>query len=278
VFKSIALTLILGLSIQLKALAPLAALSAAGEGMELLSGMQDNLGEALDVLDLSEDLLNEFGEGEGATDELSVSLLNYNREMSLLKDDMRSLGYTDEEINAFSDRMNSSQSSLSQKMRALKRTIKSVKKLKNTFQRLFNKKGADVAVQRGILSTQQQALHLQMQQMQLQAMRDLQVKKELIASQKATENELNRTAQELAKQKVLTIKSKSNHRTEFQLTTLQKYAAMASVSLFVIGCVGLLFGLFREQGFAAIRAAVFGFILSYLLPGVVYLYRSWLGV
>ena len=117
-----------------------------------------------------------------------------------------------------------------------------------------------------------------MQQMQMQSMRDLESKKEDIANRRATEAELNKTTKEMAQKKLLQFQSKSGHRPDFRLTSLQKFAAMASVGLFALGCMGTLFGFFREQGLAAIRAASFGFMLSYLLPGIVYLYRSWLGV
>lgn len=277
-FKSIALSALLGFSINAEALAPFVAVEAAKEGVELLSGLQDGMGEVLDVLDLTDDLAEEFGVEGDATDEMSASLSTYNRELSQLKDDMRSVGYTDEQITDMSERFSSSQSSLSQKMRALKRTIRSMKRLKNTANRLLNKKGSEMAVQRGLLSTQQQALHLQMQQMQMQAMRDLQAKKAEVANRKATEEELNRTTQQVARKQLELFKTRPSHQPEFHLSTLQTWAARASILLFFVGCVGSLFGLFRQQGIAAIRAGIFGFLLSYALPGVVYLYRTWLGV
>lgn len=277
-FKSIAFSIVLMSAFKVHSIAPLVAAVAVSEGIKIVSEFQNGLGEALDVLDLSEDLLEEFGESDGTADEFSTSLSTYNRELNLLKNDMHSVGYTDEQISDFTDRMNSGQSSLTQKMRSLKRTIRSIKKMKTSMHRLFNKKGADVAVQRGILSTQQQSLHLQMQQMEMFALRDLEEKREKIASRKATEAELTKTTQEIAQRNLLQFRTRSNPMPEFQLTDLQKYAVMASVGLFVIGCVGILFGLFREQGMGAIRAAIFGLILSYVLPGIVYLYRSWLGV
>ncbi len=277
-FKSIALTTLLSFSSSSFALAPFVAVEAAKEGVELLSGVQDGMGEVLDVLDLTEDLALEFGDENSATDDLSVSLLSYNRELSQLKDDMGSVGYTDDQINDLSERFSSSQSSLSQKMRALKRTIRSMKRLKNAVNRIFNKKGSEVAIQKGLLSTQQQALHLQMQQMQQQAMKDLQDKKDQVASRKATEEELNRTTQQIARKQLDLLKQRSIRQPEFQLSTLQKWAARASVLLFFVGCVGALFGLFQQQGLAAIRAGIFGLLLSYVLPGVVHLYRTWLGV
>ncbi len=277
-FKSIALTALLSFSLQGKALAPFVAAEAAKEGVELLSGLQAGMGEVLDVLDLTDDLAMEFGAEGDSTDEMSVSLSSYNRELSQLKEDMGSVGYTEEQITDMSTRFSSSQSSLSQKMRALKRTVRSMKRMKNAFNRVFNKKGTEVAVQRGILSTEQQALHLQMQQMQMQAMRDLQAKKSEIANRKATEEELNRTTQQIARKQLERLKERPTHQPEFQLSTLQKWAARASLLLFFAGCVGFLFGLFRQQGISAIRAGLFGFLLSYVLPGVVHLYRTWLGV
>lgn len=277
-FKSIALTALLSFSSSSFALAPFVAVEAAKEGVELLSGVQDGMGELLDVLDLTDDLALEFGDENSATDDLSVSLLSYNRELSELKDDMRTVGYTDDQINDLSERFSSNQSSLSQKMRALKKTIRSMKRLKNAVNRIFNKKGSEVAIQKGLLSTQQQALHLQMQQMQQQAMKDLQDKKAEIAIRKATEEELNRTTQQIARKRLELLKQRPARLPEFQLSTLQKWAARASVLLFFVGCVGSLFGLFRQQGMAAIRAGIFGLLLSYILPGVVHLYRTWLGV
>jgi hypothetical protein len=277
-FKSIALTALLSVSLSAWALAPFVAAEAAKEGVEFLSGLQDGMGEFLDILDVTEDLASELGADDATTDELSVSLFSYNRELSQLKEDMRTVGYTEEQVTDFSERLNSSQSSLSQKMRSLKKTIRSMKRLKNTVNRLLNKKGAEVAVQRGLLSTQQQALHLQMQQMQWLAVKDLDEKRSELANRKATEEELNRTTQTLAKKQLAELKQQPVQKPQFQLTALQRWAAMASVLVFCVGCVGVLFGLFRQQGINAIRAGIFGFILSYILPGVVHLYRHWLGV
>jgi Fe2+ transport system protein B len=192
---------------------------------------------------------------------------------------MRTIGYTDSEISSFSEIFNSNQNSLTQKIRALKRTIRSVKELKNTLNRLLNKEGEQRAVQRGILSTEQQALHVQMQQVQMMAMRDLREKKEEIENRKAIKEELDKTAEEIAKKSISQMKPKSlSYQEGFKLTLLQRWAASASLFTFIMGCIGVMFGLFHHQGIAAIRAGIFGLMLSYLLPAIIHMYRSWLGV
>ena len=257
------------------AIAPVVAGLAAMEGVKMISEAQDGIGTALDVLDSTDDLAEELG---GENTGVPHSLTNFNRELAELKSDMRDLGYADQEISSLSERLSSNQSSLTQKIRTLRNTVRSVKNIKASMGRIFNKKGAEVAVQRGILSTEQQALHLQMQALQSQALKDLAEKRALMEDKKATERELSNTLREIAKKKQDQFSLMNHSPREFALSGIQNLSAKASLMLLIVGLIGVMFGLFREHGIGAIRTGVFGLILSYVLPGIVHLYRIWLGV
>lgn len=276
-FNVITFTTLLIVSLKVSAFIPF----DFGSAINTVGGISGSVGSAIDMMETSTDLMNEIGEGSAEAEQFVKDITEFNRGIKSIESDMRSLGYTEEQIQYNIGRMTSSKSTLEQKMKALSKSIKSVKKMKNLLGQLSSVAGggnkSDPANQ-AILSTQQQLLHIELQKLKNEEIKTLNKEMEELAFKKSIATELDKAKIDLIKSKETAVKLKNSNSSYFEVYGIQKKAIQLSLTLCVLGCIGLMISFFRSEGMATLKTGFVGVIISYLLPSIVNLYSKWLGI
>lgn len=275
-FKTITFTTILVFSISANAFI---SFDAAISSANVLAGGLDS---SMDLLESSSDLLGEISEDSSELGQFTKDMSQFNKSMKSLESDMRYLGYSEDQISLNMKKLSSNKNSLEQKMRALTKSVKNVKKIKDLISKLSTMaavKGGGVPdpSSQAILANQQQLLHLQIQQLKNGEMSALDEKISDIEFKKSIAQELD-----LAKIDLINSKEKSNknifRNKPDNYINLQDRSIKISICLCVMGCIGLMITFFRSEGIATLKAGLLGIILSYLIPSIVNLYSQWLGL
>ena len=260
---------------QLRAVAPIDPFSSALSATGVLSDVQGTVGDGIEILDASQDLLDEVESPSDGVDEISRNTITFNRKLNELKGDMREIGYAPDEIKDFTERFNSSKTSIAQKMRSLRRALHSMKRVRN----IFSKDGGkdSMLYQKATLATEQQVMHLQLQQIQRQELKELEERRREMEERKNLINEINKTAESLAKKKEGEVNYKSvvsNYTPE----KLQAWAFSGALMSIMVAALLIMILPFQEEGKLLLKAGVLGIIFIYLIPMIINLYRSWLGI
>jgi hypothetical protein len=257
------------------AVAPIEPFSGALKAAGLLGEIQDGVGTGLDILDASQDLLDEMESPSEGLDEFSQNSVLFNRKLNELKGDMSEIGYTKEDVSDLTDRFNSSRTSLAQKIRALRRTLHSIKRVKEI---IAKNGGKDQTVyQKATLATEQQVLHLQLQQMQKQDLKDLEDRSHQMAFRKKIINDFNETAELLAKNK----QNEEIYKPDFKKyseNNLRDWGFAGAIMTILVAAVLIMVLPFQEEGKILLKAGIAGIIFLYLIPLVINLYRNMLGI
>ncbi|MFN3453758.1 MAG: hypothetical protein ACK41T_02285 [Pseudobdellovibrio sp.] len=276
-FKAITFTAVLIISLKLEAFIPI----DLGSALQATSSISSGVGSAIDMMETSTDLLNEIGEGSSEAEQFIKDISEFNRGIKSIESDMRDLGYTEEQIQYNIGRITSSRSTLEQKMKALNKSIKSIKKMGNMLSQLSSATGggskSDPATQ-AILSTQQQLLHIQFQQLKNEELKTLNQEADDLSFRKSIATELDKAKIDLIKSKENDKIIKISKNTSLEVSDIQKKAIQISLTLCVLGCIGLMISFFRSEGMATLKTGFFGVVISYLLPSIVSLYTKWLGI
>lgn len=269
--------LILSMDQSVFAMAPVAEAAGSFYG-DSFSSFAGGLTEGLDFLESSQDLLEEIGETSDGLDSFSKNMAIFNSELGALQSDLHDVGYTENEINDFTNKLSSNQSSLTQKMKSLRKALSAVRKMKSLMFNKFMEKETATNIQKGILATEQQSLHLQLQNAQFQALKNLEDTKNSMDLKRTVTQGLNQTALEIAKKKRGQLQMLSSSDESITITKARHWAQAASIFVLIYGAIVTMFLPFRSEGQLALKTGLFGLILSFLLPLIVNLYRSWLGI
>lgn len=276
-FKAIAFTALLIFSQQINAFI---SFDSALSGLSTITGGVDS---SVDLLESSSDLLDEISDESSDLGQFTKDISTYNRNMKDLEGDMRYLGYSEDDIARNLQKLGSNKHSLEQKMRALTKSVKSVKKMKALISKLTaiaaakGGGGPDPSSQ-AMLANQQQLLHLQIQQQKNDEMNDLDKKMTEMAFKKSIALELDKARIDLIKSKENSSNKSRVGEWSMQLGDIQKKVIQISLCLCVLGCLGLMVSFFRDEGIKTLKAGFLGVVLAYLLPSVITLYSRWLGV
>lgn len=247
----------------------------------MTSMVSGELDSTVDLLETSNDLLNEVNNDTSDGGQFTTDMKAYNRDIKELELNMRYLGYSEDDISSNLQKLTSNRLTLEQKMRALTKSIRNIKKIKSLVSKATSngtsKSGSDQSNQ-AILANQQQQLHLQIQQLKQSEMNALNNQTSDLAFKKSIAYELDRAKIDLINSKERNQKAKLFKSSTLNVSGIQRKAIQVSLCLCVLGCIGLLVTFFREEGKATLKAGFLGVVLSYLIPPIVNLYSHWLGI
>lgn len=275
-FKAITFTTILIIYSPLYAFV---SFDTAMSGVSMLSGGLDS---TVDLLESSTDLMDEISEESSDLGQFTNDINTYNRSIKDMESDMRYLGYSEDEIGLNLQRLGSNKLSLEQKMRALTKSVRNIKKMKAWIAKLsaVSSGGGGSAPDpsnQAILANQQQMLHLEILKQKNSDMNELDQKRTELAFKKSIVVELDRAKIDLINSKEAASKPRTKNWSS-SISDLQQKAVRISLCLCVLGCIGLMVSFFRDEGLKTLKAGFLGVVISYLLPSIVTLYSQWLGV
>jgi len=276
VFKAITFTTILIIYSPLYAFV---SFDTAMSGVSMLSGGLDS---TVDLLESSTDLMDEISEESSDLGQFTNDINTYNRSIKDMESDMRYLGYSEDEIGLNLQRLGSNKLSLEQKMRALTKSVRNIKKMKAWIAKLaavssVSGGSAPDPSNQAILANQQQMLHLEILKQKNSDMNELDQKRTELAFKKSIVVELDRAKIDLINSKEAASKPRTKNWSS-SISDLQQKAVRISLCLCVLGCIGLMVSFFRDEGLKTLKAGFLGVVISYLLPSIVTLYSQWLGV
>lgn len=245
--------------------------------------VSNDLDSTVDLLESSTDLLNEVNDDTSANGQFTTDMKEFNRGIKDLEYNMRYLGYSEDDIRTNLQKLSSNKLSLEQKMRALTKSVRNIKKMKAMLNKISPNGGAQTKSNtdpsnQAILANQQQLLHLQINQLKQNEMSQLDGQISDLAFKKSIAYELDRAKVDLINSKERSKTRKLLSSSSFNIATLQKRAIQMSLCLCVLGCIGLMVTFFKEEGLATLKAGFLGVVLSYLIPSIVTLYSHWLGI
>lgn len=275
-FKAITFTTILIIYSPLYAFV---SFDTAMSGVSMLSGGLDS---TVDLLESSTDLMDEISEESSDLGQFTNDINTYNRSIKDMESDMRYLGYSEDEIGLNLQRLGSNKLSLEQKMRALTKSVRNIKKMKAWIAKLaavssVSGGSAPDPSNQAILANQQQMLHLEILKQKNSDMNELDQKRTELAFKKSIVVELDRAKIDLINSKEAASKPRTKNWSS-SISDLQQKAVRISLCLCVLGCIGLMVSFFRDEGLKTLKAGFLGVVISYLLPSIVTLYSQWLGV
>jgi hypothetical protein len=152
-------------------------LPVVAAGLQIADTMMDMSKSARVAIDVSDylDLIDAGGElSEELTGESSATSEQEElaRKIRELRSTMIETGYTEEEVRGSLSSLTAREATTAQKIRALTRTAKSLKKINSKIGSFLGSPEADSATQQVLLQTQQSSLQLQMKYYQDQTLKD----------------------------------------------------------------------------------------------------------